>query len=81
MIQELGLRRWLAWRIVQVARRICDTEFEERITITDEHGQVGEFVVVGDEYGCGISSYCGPYARGKVFQFGACDVEWKAGGT
>lgn len=73
-------RQWIAWKLVRLARRIHDTEFYERIVITDEHGQVGEFVIVADQYGCGVSSFSGPDQRESdpdKWEFGCCDVVWE----
>jgi len=68
---RIGSRRWIAWKLVQLAHRIYDAEYHERITITDEHGRVGEFVIVADLYGCGVSSYSGPW------KIGDCKIAWE----
>jgi hypothetical protein len=75
----IGSRRWVAWMLVRLAHRFYDPEYQESITITDEHGQVGQFVIVGDEYGCGVSSFSGPDACGfdpDMWEFGCCDIVW-----
>jgi hypothetical protein len=78
---RVGNRRWIAWKLVQLAHRICDTEYYERIVITDEHDQVGEFVIVGDAYGCGVTSYSGLPVRSSLdpdtWKFGSCDLVWE----
>ncbi|AID58880.1 hypothetical protein PBI_GAIA_61 [Mycobacterium phage Gaia] len=54
---KLGPRRWIAWKLVQLAYRIYDAERYERIYVNDPDGNlVFEAVVIGDLYGCGISS-------------------------
>lgn len=55
-ITDLGPRRWLAWKLVRVAFRLCDTEYQQRIIVTNKSGVVVASIgVVGDAYGCGIS--------------------------
>lgn len=53
----MGVRRWVAWKLVQVAAKIYDTETHERITVWDSlGGLIGTWTVTGDAYGCGITS-------------------------
>ncbi|SKU64611.1 Uncharacterised protein [Mycobacteroides abscessus subsp. abscessus] len=59
MIGELGVRRWIAWRLVQLARLLYDAEWREFISIETPDGKHLRIDVVGDEYGCGISSTSG----------------------
>lgn len=60
MIRELGLRRWLAWRLVQLSHRIADTTVTERIVIVaPDGGPVVEWEIEGDAYGGGVSSQTG----------------------
>jgi len=59
-------RRWIAWKLVQLAARIYDAEYHERITIRDYEGNpVIEWHVVSDLYGCGVSSQHGDTAFGE----------------
>lgn len=55
----MTFRKWLAWKLVQVAARLYDAEWEESITITTPTGDGIEIDVLGDEYGCGISGTSG----------------------
>lgn len=74
MIRRLGLRRWAAWKLVQLAYRIHFPERFERIYITDaDSGVVFEAVIVGDTYGCGVVSMYG--GAGEVLPAG-CRVHW-----
>jgi hypothetical protein len=60
MIRGLGLRRWLAWRLMQLAHRIADTTVTERIVIVaPDGGPVVEWEIEGDAYGSGVSSQTG----------------------
>lgn len=59
MIRELGVRRWVAWRLVQLARLFYDAEWREFISIDTPDGKHLRIDVVGDEYACGISSTSG----------------------
>ncbi len=53
-------RRWIAWKLVQLAARIFDAEYYERILIKDAEGRlVYEAIIVGDLYGNGVSSIYG----------------------
>lgn len=72
-----NMREWVAWKLVRLAHRLHNPEDHECITITDEHGQVGIFEIVGNNYGCGVSSYTGPDECDGVFEFGCCDVTWE----
>ncbi|QBI99776.1 hypothetical protein SEA_THREERNGTARJAY_148 [Mycobacterium phage ThreeRngTarjay] len=67
MIPRIGSRRWIAWKLVQLAHRIYDAEYYERIYVTDLAGQeVVEAVVIGDPYGCGIFGTSGGLLPGGV---------------
>ncbi|SKM81542.1 Uncharacterised protein [Mycobacteroides abscessus subsp. massiliense] len=60
MIRKLGIRRWLAWRLVQLAHRVADTTVVERIVIVaPDGGPVVEWEIEGDAYGGGVSSQTG----------------------
>ncbi|PVB03135.1 hypothetical protein [Mycobacteroides abscessus] len=60
MIRELGVRRWLAWRLVQLAHRIADTTVIERIVIVGPDARpVVEWEIEGDAYGGGVFSQTG----------------------
>lgn len=55
--KQLTVRRWVAWKLVQLAWHIFMPEREESIRIIDAAGRtVAEWEIVGDVYGCGISS-------------------------
>lgn len=56
---RLGPRRWIAWKLVQLASRIYQAEYEQTITVTPPQGHEIEIHVIGDLYGCGISSTSG----------------------
>lgn len=76
----MTVRQWIAWKLVRLSHRIYDTTFYEHIVITDEHGQVGEFVIVADAYHGGVSSYSSPDPRGAypdLYEFGCCNVIWE----
>jgi hypothetical protein len=72
MLPRFGNRRWIAWKLVQLAARIYDAEFYERIVIRDSDGDdVLEFTVTSDLYGCGVSSSIGHD------EFGGYTVTWE----
>lgn len=49
-------RRWIAWKLVKLARRIYDTEYCESITITNSEGaEVAVITAVSDDYHCGVT--------------------------
>jgi hypothetical protein len=55
---RIGSKRWIAWKLVQVAHRFYNAEYYERIAIKDPDGDVAiEWVVNADLYGGGVS-YC-----------------------
>lgn len=55
MFRSLGLRRWLAWKLVQLAFKICNTEHHETLTVTTPDGQrIVEWLISGDAYGGGV---------------------------
>lgn len=64
-------RRWIAWKLVQLAARLYDDEYAERIVIASDNGDVGEFLIVSSVYGRGVSSYVG---YDKV---GNCSITWE----
>ncbi len=56
----MGTRRWIAWKLVQLAYRIHNTEYYERIYLTNAEGkEVWEAVILGDGYGGGVRSIVG----------------------
>lgn len=60
MSDRIGPRRWIAWKLVQLAHRIHDAEFWERITIKDPDGSIViEWQICADTYGRGIASRFG----------------------
>lgn len=67
-------RRWLAWRLVQLAHRIFDAEYYERIYVNDgDGGLVFEAIICSDLYGGGVSSMYG--APGSEIPVGST-VHW-----
>lgn len=67
-VPKFGSRRWIAWKLVRIARRIYDAEYDERIIVTDPHGEeLTVFEVVGDMYSCGISSQSGATTLGDGY--------------
>lgn len=53
-------RRWIAWKLVQLAYRVFDAGYYERIYINDAGGRlVFDAVICSDLYGCGVSSMYG----------------------
>ncbi|WPH57721.1 hypothetical protein [Mycobacterium phage WXIN] len=57
---RIGNRRWIAWKLVQLAWRVYNPEYCQRIHITRPDGrQVFEAVIVADLYGNGVSSTIG----------------------
>ncbi|AEJ94057.1 hypothetical protein SEA_ERICMILLARD_146 [Mycobacterium phage EricMillard] len=76
MIPHIGSRRWIAWKLVQLAARIYDAEYYERIHVTDALGrEIFEAVIVGDSYGCGISSATAPAGRSARLPDGST-IHW-----
>ncbi|QRY51705.1 hypothetical protein [Mycolicibacterium septicum] len=58
---RIGNRRWIAWKLVQIAYRIYNPTFYQRIHIEDPAGlTLFEAVIAGDLYGSGIESEYGP---------------------
>lgn len=52
---RIGNRRWIAWKLVQLAARIYDAEYYQRIYINGPDGkQVFEAGIIGDLYGAGV---------------------------
>lgn len=67
---HIGSRRWIAWKLVQLAHRIYDASFYERITIKHKSGEVVcEIDVQSDMYGAGVMSMFGS-------EFGDYEIEW-----
>lgn len=67
-------RQWIAWKLVQLAARIHDAEFYERIFVTDADGAtVYEATIVSNSYGSGISSIYG--CEDQILEAGAT-VHW-----
>lgn len=53
----MGIRQWVAWKLVQVAAKLYDTEVEQRICVWDRDGiLLGSWAVLGDGYGCGVTA-------------------------
>lgn len=75
MIRELGLRRYVAWKLVQLAHLLHDAEHYERLYITAAGGgEIFSAEIVGDEYGCGIATLNNRH-WGEVLPAG-CRVHW-----
>lgn len=55
----MGPRKWLAWKLVQLAARLHDAEWEEVITVDVPGWPLVHFAIVADEYGCGVSATSG----------------------
>ena len=59
-------RKWLAWKLVQLAHRLHDPEWVETLEINTKGGSQLRINVLGDEYGCGITSMNGiPWTAAK----------------
>lgn len=70
-LPRIGSRRWIAWKLVQLAHRIFDAEYYETITVTDSNGEeVVEFLIVSDLWGNGVSMQTGSTT------FGGYNVSW-----
>lgn len=54
-----GTRRWIAWKLVQLAHRIYDATFYERITVAGPDGPEIEIDIAADMYGGGVMSSYG----------------------
>jgi len=52
-------RKWMAWKLQQLAARVYYAEWEESITIRTPSGQELVINVIGDDYACGIASTYG----------------------
>lgn len=61
--RQLGYRRWLAWKLVQLAERIHPSQSEEVITVRSKFTgtTLVEIGVVEDLYGAGVS-----YVHGEL---------------
>lgn len=53
------MKKWLAWKLVQLAARLHDAEWVEVLTAVSPSGHEIRIEVMGDEYGCGIYSTTG----------------------
>jgi hypothetical protein len=52
----MKIRKWVAWKLVQLAAKLYDAEHEEFISITELGGtEVARIWVTGDEYGSGVT--------------------------
>lgn len=49
-------RRWIAWRLIQLAYRIHDADFDDSLTIYVGGRKVAEIGVLGNTYGNGVTS-------------------------
>lgn len=58
-MRRLKPRRWIAWKLVQLAYRICDTEYYQTIAIQPPSPGGLEIRIRGDAYGGGIDSTSG----------------------
>lgn len=56
---DLTLRRRLAWWLVRIAYKLYIPEYEQTIRIDSPSGNTYTFTILGDVYGCGISSIAG----------------------
>lgn len=53
----MSFRRWLAWKLQQLAVRIHDTEFHQLLSVYAPDGRrIVEWDVYADGYGAGVSS-------------------------
>ncbi|MBB3752448.1 hypothetical protein FHT44_004960 [Mycolicibacterium sp. BK634] len=60
LLPRVGSRRWIAWKLVQLAYRIFDADYYERIYIRDADGHLTfEAIISADLYGAGVSSIYG----------------------
>lgn len=65
MIRELGVRRWIAWQLVQLAWKVWHHEWVQRIQIRNAAGElVIEWEIAADTYSGGISSQSCPKGFG-----------------
>lgn len=70
-VPRFGNRRWIAWKLVQLAHRIYNAEFNERIVIQDFNGDdIAEWIINADLYGGGVSSSYG------LDEFGGFTATW-----
>ncbi|QDM57969.1 hypothetical protein SEA_NIHILNOMEN_154 [Mycobacterium phage NihilNomen] len=75
MIPRIGSRRWIAWKLVQLAARIYDAEYYERLLIASGDEELLEIFIIGDLYGCGISSTHG-LNPGGTRELPNCTIHW-----
>lgn len=75
-------RKWLAWKLVQLAARLHHTEYVEAISILSPTGRQVYIEVTGDSYGCGISSIHGlrwrPVGADEVADVDGWQFTWRA---
>lgn len=55
----MKVRPWIAWKLVQLAHRVHNAEFSQTITIQPPTPGALVIEIIGDAYGCGISSTSG----------------------
>lgn len=63
------LRRWLAWKLTCLARRLHDPGCEDTLTLTVDGTTVLEVTVAGDSYGRGVLSVFHPQTPGVRFRW------------
>lgn len=74
---RIGSRRWIAWKLVQLAHRFYDAEYDEVCAVYDKQGQlISRWDIVGSEYGSGVSSQFAPgVERGYRIYYSEVDGE------
>lgn len=55
-VPRIGSRRWIAWKLVQLAYRICDVDYDEVLTVRVGGRTVATIEVSSNLYGNGVSS-------------------------
>lgn len=76
---KVGSRRWIAWKLVQLAAKLYDAEYTEHIMIHPSVGKSLDITIIGDSYGCGISSIDGPGSSTRylnVWEYPGVTIEW-----
>lgn len=54
MIKSLGIRRWIAWKLVQLAARVYYSELHQTLSVYAPDGhRIVQWLVVGDDYCAG----------------------------
>lgn len=56
---RMGPRKWLAWKLVGLAYRLHPSEWVESFEIQPPTGNPISIHIVGDDYGCGVTSLAG----------------------